>query len=434
MKNKKLLLWLIPVAVLVAVVVTCILVFGVGPKNWQNILASVLEKAENFDGANKVGLNLIDLDNNKVPELLMTMPEKDGNYITKIFSVKDKEYVVNMVASYEDYLFEYLYNVKEDAYKWYAVTKESKKVYEINVGEKETVKETDLNYENDVVVVKKVEEKIEYEVDSKNNDVWDTLEKSYTKNEALVTDEVKEEVENTKMLSNIDKIDDSKPLVYTVKSVKSDVYANVTGQTFHNYYEYPAININSEDVIAINKKIAKNNEYSSMEIESGFLGEIDVITYDYYVNGNILSVVLLDGGNDSTWNTIYNIDLKTGKEIGVQDLLKDVDLTDVNTKIKEYAVNMMEKSGKDLNLKASLGDQYDTELANIKKDLDETLASPELVFRNADNDLILRVEFEVFGGQYTCTKMVEVNLTKNSDITEVKYEDYVQRGPNTQNK
>ena len=128
MKNKKLLLWLIPVAVLIAAVVTYLLVFGVGPKNWQNILASVLEKTENFDGANKVGLNLIDLDNNKVPELLMTMPEKDGNYITKIFSVKDKEYVVNMVASYEDYLFEYLYSVKEDAYKRYAVTKESKKV------------------------------------------------------------------------------------------------------------------------------------------------------------------------------------------------------------------------------------------------------------------------------------------------------------------
>ena len=393
MKNKKL-LWLIPVAVLVAAVVVYLLVFGVGTKNWQNILESVLEKVENFDGANKVGLNLIDLDNNKVPELLMTMPEKDGNYITKIFSVKDKEYVVNMVASYEDYLFEYLYNVKEDAYKWYAVTKDSKKVYEINVGAKETVKETDLNYEN----------------------------------------EVKEEVENTKMLSSIDKIDDSKPLVYTVKSVKSDVYANVTGQTFHNYYEYPAININNEDIIAINKDIAKDNEYDDMAIETGFLGEIDVITYDYYVNGNILSVVLLHGGNESTWNTVYNIDLKTGKEIAVNDLLKDVDLTDVKAKIKEYAVNMMEKTGKDLNLKEYWGDQYDKELTNIKKELDENLASPKIVFRNADNDLILRVEFEVFGGQYTCNKMVEVNLTKNSDITEVKYEDYVQRGPNTQNK
>ena len=424
MKNKKLLLWLIPVAVLVAAVVTCILVFGVGPKNWQNILASVLEKAENFDGATKVGLNLIDLDNNKVPELLMTMPEKDGNYITKIFSVKDKEYIVNMVASYEDYLFEYLYNVKED----------SKKVYEINVGEKETVKETDLNYEKDVVVVKKAEDRLEYQVDSKNNDVWNTLEKTYTKNDSLVTDEVKEEVENTKMLSNIDKIDDSKPLVYTVKSVKSDVYANVTGQTLHNYYEYPAININNEDIIAINKDIAKNNQYDDMDIETGFFGEIEVITYDYYVNDNILSVVLIHGGNESTWNTIYNIDLKTGKEIAVNDLLKDVDLTEVNAKIKEYAINMMEKTGKDLNLKEYWGDQYDTELANIKKKLDENLASPKIVFKNADNDLILRVEFEVFGGQYTCTKMVEVNLTKNSEITEVKYEDYVQRGPNTQNK
>ena len=432
MKNKKL-LWLIPVAVLVAAVVVYLLVFGVGTKNWQNILESVLEKAENFDGANKVGLNLIDLDNNKVPELLMTMPEKDGNYITKIFSVKDKKYVVNMVASYEDYLFEYLYNVKEDAYKWYAVTKESKKIYEVNIEEKETVKETDLNYNSDVVVVKKAEDKIEYEVDSKK-DIWNTLEKSYTKNDTLVTDEVKENVENTKMLSSIDKIDDSKPLVYTVKSVKSDVYANVTGQTFHNYYEYPAININNEDIIAINKDIAKDNEYDDMAIETGFLGEIDVITYDYYVNGNILSVVLLHGGNESTWNTVYNIDLKTGKEIAVNDLLKDVDLTDVKAKIKEYAVNMMEKTGKDLNLKEYWGDQYDKELTNIKKELDENLASPKIVFRNADNDLILRVEFEVFGGQYTCNKMVEVNLTKNSDITEVKYEDYVQRGPNTQNK
>ena len=432
MKNKKL-LWLIPVAVLVAAVVVYLLVFGVGTKNWQNILESVLEKAENFDGANKVGLNLIDLDNNKVPELLMTMPEKDGNYITKIFSVKDKKYVVNMVASYEDYLFEYLYNVKEDAYKWYAVTKESKKIYEVNIEEKETVKETDLNYNSDVVVVKKAEDKIEYEVDSKK-DIWNTLEKSYTKNDTLVTDEVKENVENTKMLSSIDKIDDSKPLVYTVKSVKSDVYANVTEQTFHNYYEYPAININNEDIIAINKDIAKDNEYDDMAIETGFLGEIDVITYDYYVNGNILSVVLLHGGNESTWNTVYNIDLKTGKEIAVNDLLKDVDLTDVKAKIKEYAVNMMEKTGKDLNLKEYWGDQYDKELTNIKKELDENLASPKIVFRNADNDLILRVEFEVFGGQYTCNKMVEVNLTKNSDITEVKYEDYVQRGPNTQNK
>ena len=432
MKNKKL-LWLIPVAVLVAAVVVYLLVFGVGTKNWQNILESVLEKVENFDGANKVGLNLIDLDNNKVPELLMTMPEKDGNYITKIFSVKDKKYVVNMVASYEDYLFEYLYNVKEDAYKWYAVTKDSKKVYEVNIEEKETVKETDLNYNSDVVVVKKAEDKIEYEVDSKK-DIWNTLEKSYTKNDTLVTDEVKENVENTKMLSSIDKIDDSKPLVYTVKSVKSDVYANVTEQTFHNYYEYPAININNEDIIAINKDIAKDNEYDDMAIETGFLGEIDVITYDYYVNGNILSVVLLHGGNESTWNTVYNIDLKTGKEIAVNDLLKDVDLTDVKAKIKEYAVNMMEKTGKDLNLKEYWGDQYDKELTNIKKELDENLASPKIVFRNADNDLILRVEFEVFGGQYTCNKMVEVNLTKNSDITEVKYEDYVQRGPNTQNK
>ena len=35
MKNKKLLLWLIPVAVLVAAVVVYLLVFGVGTKNWQ---------------------------------------------------------------------------------------------------------------------------------------------------------------------------------------------------------------------------------------------------------------------------------------------------------------------------------------------------------------------------------------------------------------
>ena len=426
---KKSYLWIILLLIIIIVGLVIYIVFNNGNKDYTKIYENLLNKEETFEGAKEADVTLIDLDNNKVPELLITLPKLNNNYITKIYTIKDNKPISNIVAAYEQYTFEYLYNKIDDLYNWYAVTTNSHKIYNLGYSDKEYVKESELNYQKDIIFVKKQEDTVHLNLTDKKEIDFNKINKTWTKNEKLINDEVKNKVETSKMMSNIKKIDESKNLVYTVKSVKSDVYGNISGQTYHNYYEYPAINIDSEDVKAINEKLKSEAVNDSNGIATGFFGEINVITYEYFINDNILSILSIEGGNSSTWVKAYNVDLKTSKEISTAVMLKEQNLDNVKDKVKEFANSLIDKSYEEVKDFPGFAEEYN----NLKKDLDDNLNKIENVYLNKNNELVLLVDFEVFGGQYTCTKTVAYNLAKN-EVSEVKYETYVERGQNNQNE
>ena len=128
---KKSYLWIILLLIIIIVGLVIYIVFNNGNKDYTKIYENLLNKEETFEGAKEADVTLIDLDNNKVPELLITLPKLNNNYITKIYTIKDNKPISNIVAAYEQYTFEYLYNKIDDLYNWYAVTTNSHIIYNL---------------------------------------------------------------------------------------------------------------------------------------------------------------------------------------------------------------------------------------------------------------------------------------------------------------
>lgn len=97
-------------------------------------------------------------------------------------------------------------------------------------------------------------------------------------------------------------------------------------------YKIPKININSDDVTKINseidKKITSKAKESIKEIENGTSIGLFKIYYNYYINDNILSVLIgLEYDADISTYYTYNIDIKTGKRMSNEDILKIKNMT-----------------------------------------------------------------------------------------------------------
>ena len=114
---------------------------------------------------------------------------------------------------------------------------------------------------------------------------------------------------NNKSTYNNIKKDETKDLVYTI--YKRSIDGSKT--------EVPKININSSDVDIINKEIIDNMNELLKE-------EYNVSNYEYSVNKNILSVVLIMINNNTEQTPIfnfktYNINLNTLKRINNKEIL-----------------------------------------------------------------------------------------------------------------
>lgn len=142
-----------------------------------------------------------------------------------------------------------------------------------------------------------------------------------SKKEEVNVEEKKEEEKVTYELSDKDKA-----LVYagveTVERTSSNESADI---------KIPKININSENINAINKKINEENAYSNYS-----KGLVLSINYEYSVNGNIISIVVITKlmDDDLIYKKAYNVDLNTQKLLNSEELLKEKNLTKDVTKNK----------------------------------------------------------------------------------------------------
>lgn len=238
-------------------------------------------------------------------------------------------------------------------------------------------------------------------------------------NEQAQTQEVKNEIV-------INKADESKEIVYSGDEYETDFYANVSDETFHYTYKYPVINIASSDVESANAEIKEKFGFTEEDKEMLQFMELEMMSYQYYRNENVLSVVPIRGGNDSTWSASYNINLETNQKIANTDLLenKNIDLEAVKEKLKNFAESRMEVDLEEM--KKLMPDGYDwceQYVADWKKELSEKLQTLDNIYLNEDGDVCIRCDFLTFGGQEYCNKLMEINASKMSDVVEIKYEE-----------
>lgn len=154
-------------------------------------------------------------------------------------------------------------------------------------------------------------------INSLTNTLDETLEKKNS-NTSVETDRQTNKDKEISEIYNVKPIDKKQDIVYTLSNKN-----------------YPIINLSgSPEVDNINAKIKaefaeEDDEYNKSE-------------YNYYLNNEILSLVIENTGPAEGWiYTTYNINIKTGKVISNSDLLKskNIDETTFISNLKECCKN-----------------------------------------------------------------------------------------------
>lgn len=410
--NKKRNIIIIIVVIIVSLI--CMLAFYLVNKNskvdWGKEYLNILEDSSKIDNMKNMKVGLIDIDNNKTPELIITGESKDKKEI-EIYNInKDKKVDITKVKTKEPSL-EYDYNIKTNKYNWYV--NNDKNVYSIDLENTKTKKEN-LNYDEDIIKVASTDDKmVDYSKGlskDKIEKVLQNAEKKYSTNSKLVSKDIKSKIEDAKALKSVKKVDKEKDLVYTY----------VTKTYRNNTYEYPHINIDSTDAKSINDALDKKYSFIS-NIDDGSPIEIAEVSYKYYINGSILSVIVWNGGNSSIEADTYNIDLKTLKSISGEEILKKYKLNKDDVINKSYdklkaeyeSTIKKEKAKVEASNYQSYFDKWPTELKPNVEKLN--------LYINDKNEIILLAEYHHLGGQEYCTQTVEINISNNYSLSELSY-------------
>lgn len=166
-------------------------------------------------------------------------------------------------------------------------------------------------------------------------------DKFIVKDETKITTTQKTDTQINKNKTVLKK-DESKEIVYTI-------YTGKPSESFPVIYEgnavteIPKININSIYADKINKEILalmyKSYDYDGNVNDSLKCKDFcSLIRYKYFINSNILSLVIYqDGGTDPLNHEYYayNIDIYTGEDVSNKDLVKskNIDVNNFNTKL-----------------------------------------------------------------------------------------------------
>ena len=401
--------------------------------DWGDVYLEVLEDDdEKLSDLDERKIQLLDLDKDSIPELIVYGLKNGIKHIANIFKINDKNKVDTIQVELDDeFDIELLYNIEKDDYNWYAVAENkeessdesnSKVVYDLNIDtEKYEPNKLDVNFDLDIVEVEdNYSKKVDFEKDLSKKEIKEAFEdakENYVETEDMITEEVEKKVEELKVYKNVKRKDKAKGLVYTVRKYSSN---------YGNKYEYPAINIDSEDIEKINKEIEE--EYGFSEEEKDWLigMELTEISYSYNVKDKYLSVVVKKGGNQSVWASGYVINLEDSTRLTSDKLLEkeNLDKSEVLNKVKEVALNdfnsQLEKE------KSSMGDtawtqlSYESSKGEWKSDLEKNVSELKNIYFNEDGDLCVIVEYEHPGGQWSCTKSLIINISKNYSVTELK--------------
>lgn len=204
---------------------------------------------------------------------------------------------------------------------------------------------------------------------------------------------------------NINKIDNNKEIVYSKEIYIPDKLPEDLNVD-EVRTELPTINLDYESVETINKEIEeKYDELKDENIITDDMVNINSVKYKYYVNDNILSLVIEYKSYNYTAGYInyeyktYNIDKNTGKVLSNKDLLeiKNLSLNDVYNRIVENIEKEYKNLGYDDYKNA---DFYKETINNIKKD-DKIVSS---LFIDSDNNLSVYLNIRMNMGPGTITR------------------------------
>lgn len=393
---------------------------------WGDVYLEILNDDKKIENINNMKIGLIDLDQDKIPELIIQGINDAKEHIATVYKINNKNKVdtINVLMN-EEFTLKLVYDLSKDKYVWYAVAKETTEapeVYDLNIETGKYEKEKlDINYKNDLVVVET--EKVKWtdfgKELSKNErkEKFEETKKEYVKTEDLITDEVKEKVELAKAIRDIEKIDSSKEIVYTVRKKT----------TTNNIFEYPCINIKSDDVNKINKEIEERYGFPSTDDSTfyNFHLEAEEISYSYSINKNILSLLVWEAGNESTWASTYNIDLKTSKQISSEDLLKEYKvkkddvISNATKQTKEEYTKMITKE------KTAFGDMWEDiygqkYVSEWESEIQKYIEELHL-YINENNELNILGKYQHAGGQWSCTQLLEINISQEYKTKEFEH-------------
>ena len=168
----------------------------------------------------------------------------------------------------------------------------------------------------------------------------------------------------------IEKINNDKEFVYdaTYKvNVNQESYM-INDTTYNiNDYKAPFINLNSDYVKSTNDEIKKIYDDAVKVFNSGIennISYIDTFKYDYYINDDILSLVLTTGygGTDEVYYNynIFVIDLKTGNKVVLDDILKykNIDKEIFDEKVKNKIIEEYDNFYLNINKEDKLYKNY----------------------------------------------------------------------------
>ena len=402
---------------------------------WGDVYLEVLDDASKFEDMDDIQIQLCDLDKDNIPELIVYGIDKTKRYLADIYKINDKKKVDTIKVSLEEaFDLRLLFNLDKNDYYWYAKTKNDTttgnqaiatpvKVYDLNIETKTYKPELlDVNFEENFVEVGgDYSEKIDFDKDAKKSDkkkIFESAKKSYIKTESMITDEVKEQVENAKIIKKIEKIDSSKGIVYS----GNEYTYNQSGIT--QEFKYPVINIKSKDVEKINKEIKDKYGFNTYDdIINSTAAEGEEIGYKYFINGKILSLIAYTGGNSSLWYDVYNIDLTTSKQISSEDIIKQykLDKDDIIKNATDKANEKFEEvknSEKDM---WSISTDIQTEYTKWKAELKDEINKLDTVFINENGEVCLLATVHHLGGQYSCYKAIIINIDNKFKVSEFEY-------------
>ena len=405
---------------------------------WGEIYLEILEDEKKLEDIDDTKIQLLDLDKDSIPELVIYGIDSTKQHIANIYKINEKNKVDTVKVSLEDeFELRLLYDFDEDDYVWYAVAKNSKatthttpsntnssqdeseyKVYNLNIETKKYEPELlNKNYTTDFVEVGgNYSEKIDFDKKAKKSEkknVFEKAKENYIENEKLITDEVKSKVENAKMIKKIKKVDSSKDIVYTVREIKTE----------NEIYAYPAINLDSKEIEEINNDIKKKyGFYNLNEIMENSFGECEEIGYKYFINKKYLSLLVYTGGNSSLWCEIYNIDLDTLKKVENSTIIDEykLDSSEIKTKAVEAANKKFEEVKNGEKSLWVITPTYESEYSKWKSELDESIKKLDNIYIDEDGKVCMLAKIQHFGGQYSCTKTIIINLSDYS-IKEFEY-------------
>ncbi|MCQ2514620.1 MAG: hypothetical protein MJ089_05995 [Ruminococcus sp.] len=183
----------------------------------------------------------------------------------------------------------------------------------------------------------------------------------------------------------------------TTQAVQEENYIAIAKElTGHKYvYRIPSIMLGSEDAEKVNREILDN--YDNFFNNPEYIEEVCYgIDYEYFVNSNILSLVVWgDYMNDYRTYKVYNFDITTGEQIGNEKIAKAVskDYSQLKEKIKNIIIN-------DFTERYSSLSNYNDYQVQYQRNIDNSNVENAELYLAENNKLMVRYkEFAMVGSE-----------------------------------